>query len=99
MSVEEPVWCQLIKGIRYATRYPEPGCGRQRRGGKIRRVGKLSCAGIWPSTHRKSYERVAMERFEIEGGKIKRRWGGKGLGSAGPAAGNSTERMTLTVSD
>lgn len=25
----------------------------------------------------KSYEGVAMERFEIEGGKIKRRWGAR----------------------
>lgn len=73
----EPIWRQLIEGYGMqldiqsliaegnvvAARYVESGTFR------------APAFGHQPTG--KSYERVAMEWFEIEGGKIKRRWGAR----------------------
>jgi len=73
----EPIWRQLIEGYgmqlkvdsmvaegnTVACRYTETG------------IFKAPAFGNQPTG--KSYELVAMEWFEIEAGKIKRRWGGQ----------------------
>lgn len=73
----EPIWRQLIEGYGMqldiqsliaegnvlAARYVESGTFR------------VPAFGHQPTS--KSYERVAMEWFETEGGKIKRRWGAR----------------------
>ena len=77
----EPIWRQLIEGYSMqlsiqeliaegnvvAARYIETGTFRQR------------AFGNEPTG--KSYELIAMEWFEIEDGKIKRRWGARDAAS------------------
>ena len=77
----EPVWRQLIEGYGIHLKIQ----------GLIAEGGVVAARYIESGTFRapafgnqptgKSYELVAMEWFEIEGGKIKRRWGARDAAS------------------
>jgi steroid delta-isomerase-like uncharacterized protein len=73
----EPVWRQLIEG--YGIKLRVEGLIAEGNVVAARYVesGTFRAPAFGNQPTGKSYELVAMEWFEIEGGKIKRRWGAR----------------------
>jgi ketosteroid isomerase-like protein len=77
----EPVWRQLIEG--YGIQLRVEGLIAEGNVVAARYVesGTFQAPAFGNQPTGKSYELVAMEWFEIEGGKIKRRWGARDAAS------------------
>jgi steroid delta-isomerase-like uncharacterized protein len=73
----EPVWRQLIEG--YGMQLTIQGLIAEQNVVAARYIerGTFRAPAFGHQPTGKSYELVAMEWFEIEGGKIKRRWGAR----------------------
>jgi steroid delta-isomerase-like uncharacterized protein len=77
----EPIWRQLIEG--YGIRLKIEGLIAEGNIVAARYVesGTFRAPAFGNQPTGKSYELIAMEWFEIEGGKIKRRWGARDAAS------------------
>jgi steroid delta-isomerase-like uncharacterized protein len=77
----EPIWRQLIEG--YGIQLKIEGLIAEGNVVAARYVesGTFRAPAFGQQPTGKSYELVAMEWFEIEGGKIKRRWGARDAAS------------------
>ncbi len=77
----EPIWRQLIEG--YGMRLEIQGLIAEGNVVAARYVetGTFRASAFGQAPTGRSYELVAMEWFEIEGGKIKRRWGARDAAS------------------
>lgn len=73
----EPVWRQLIEG--YGMQLEILGLVAEGNtvAARYRETGTFRAPAFGCEPTGKSYELVAMEWFDIEGGKIKRRWGAR----------------------
>lgn len=77
----EPIWRQLIEG--YGIQFKVEGLIAEGNVVAARYVetGTFRSPAFGNQPTGRSYELVAMEWFEIEGGKIKRRWGARDAAS------------------
>jgi steroid delta-isomerase-like uncharacterized protein len=77
----EPIWRQLIEGYGVQLNIEELVAEGNRVAARYRETGTLKAPAFGVDPTGKSYELVAMEFFEIENGKIKRRWGARDAAS------------------
>ena len=77
----EPIWRQLIEG--YGIHFKIEGMIAEGNEVAVRYVekGTFRAPAFGNQPTGKSYELIAMEWFEIDGGKIKRRWGARDAAS------------------
>lgn len=76
-----PVWRQLIEGYGMQLRVEEMIAEGNRVAVRYTETGTFTRPAFGKQPTGKSYELVAMEWFEIEDGKIKRRWGARDAAS------------------
>lgn len=72
-----PVWQQLIEGYNMQLRIEGMVAEGNTVAVRYTETGTFTRLAFGHEPTGKSYELVAMEWFEIEGGKIKRRWGAR----------------------
>ncbi len=77
----EPVWRQLIEGFGMQLRIDGLIAEGNLVAARYLESGTFKAAAFGNQPTGKSYELVAMEWFEIERGKIKRRWGARDAAS------------------
>ncbi len=77
----EPIWRQLIEGYGIQLKIEELVAEGKRVAARYRETGTFNAPAFGVEPTGKSYELVAMEFFEIENGKIKRRWGARDAAS------------------
>lgn len=77
----EPVWRQLIEGYGMQLRIEQLVAEGGTVAARYTETGTFTRPAFGHEPTGKSYELVAMEFFEIEGGKIKRRWGARDAAS------------------
>ena len=77
----EPIWRQLIEGYGMQLRIEELIAEGNIVAARYVETGVFRSPAFGNQPTGKSYELVAMEWFEIEGGKIKRRWGARDAAS------------------
>lgn len=70
----EPVWRQLIEGYGMQLRLEELIAEGNRVAARFTETGTFRAPAFGREPIGRSYELVALELFEIEGGRIKRRW-------------------------
>ena len=73
----EPVWRQLIEGYGVQLHIEELVAEGNLVAARYTEIGTFKAPAFGNEPTGRSYELVAMEFFEIEGGKIKRRWGAR----------------------
>src|SRR3954452_6165160 len=73
----EPVWRQLIEGYGMQLRIEELVAEGSRVAARFTETGTFRAPAFGHQPTGKSYELVAIELFEIEGGRFKRRWGAR----------------------
>jgi steroid delta-isomerase-like uncharacterized protein len=73
----EPVWRQLIEGYGMQLRIDELVAEGDRVAARYTETGTFNAPAFGHQPTGKSYELVAMEFFEIQDGKIKKRWGAR----------------------
>lgn len=73
----EPIWRQLIEGYGMQLQVEELVAEGNRVAARYTETGTFRRAAFGHEPTGRSYRLVAMEWFEIEGGKIKRRWGAR----------------------
>ena len=73
----EPIWRQLIEGYGMQLSIQELVAQGNVVAARYIESGTFVAPAFGTEPTGKSYELVAMEWFEIEGGKIKRRWGAR----------------------
>src|SRR5690242_12193419 len=73
----EPVWRQLIEGYGMRLRIEELVAEGSRVAVRFTETGTFRAPAFGHQPTGRSYELVALELFEIEEGKIKRRWGAR----------------------
>jgi steroid delta-isomerase-like uncharacterized protein len=76
-----PVWRQLIEGYGMQLHVEEMIAEGNRVAVRYRETGSFLRPAFGKEPTGKSYELVAMEWFEIEGDRIKRRWGARDAAS------------------
>jgi steroid delta-isomerase-like uncharacterized protein len=76
-----PVWRQLIEGYGMQLQVEEMIAEGNRVAVRYRETGTFVRPAFGKEPTGKSYELVAMEWFEIEGDRIKRRWGARDAAS------------------
>jgi steroid delta-isomerase-like uncharacterized protein len=76
-----PVWRQLIEGYGIQLRIEEMIAEGNRVAVRYTETGTFTRPAFGKEPTGKSYELVAMEWFEIEDGKIRRRWGARDAAS------------------
>lgn len=77
----EPIWRQLIDGYGIQLEIEDLVAEGNRVAARYRETGTFRAPAFGREPTGKSYELVAMEWFEIEDGKIKRRWGARDAAS------------------
>lgn len=77
----EPVWRQLIEGYGMQLQIQELIAEGNVVAARYVEIGIFRAPAFGQQPTGKSYELVAMEWFEIEAGKIKRRWGARDAAS------------------
>ncbi len=77
----EPIWRQLIDGYGMQLEIVDLIAEGNRVAARFRETGTFRAPAFGREPTGKSYELVAMEWFEIETGKIKRRWGARDAAS------------------
>ena len=77
----EPVWRQLIEGYGIQLRIEDLIAERNIVAVRYLESGTFRAPAFGNQPTGQSYELVAIEWFEIEGGKIKRRWGARDSGA------------------
>jgi predicted ester cyclase len=77
----EPVWRQLIEGYGIKLRIEGLIAEGNIVAARYIESGTFQAPAFGNQPTGKSYELIAMEWFEIEGGKIKRRWGARDAAS------------------
>src|SRR4051812_48121674 len=82
----EPVWRQLIVGYGIQLRIEELLAEGDMVAARYTETGTFPAEAFGHQPTGKSYQLVAMEFFEIQNGKIRRRWGAKGFRFAGASA-------------
>lgn len=73
----EPVWRQLIEGYGMQLRIEELVAEGRIVAARYTETGTFTRPAFGHEPTGKSYELVAMEFFEIDDGKIRRRWGAR----------------------
>jgi steroid delta-isomerase-like uncharacterized protein len=73
----EPVWRQLMEGYGIQLRIEELVAEGSRVAARYTETGTFRAPAFGYQPTGRSYELVALELFEIEGGRIKRRWGAR----------------------
>jgi len=73
----EPVWRQLIEGYGMQLRIEEVVAEGNKVAVRYTETGTFKAPAFGHQPTGKSYELVALELFEIQDGKIKRRWGAR----------------------
>jgi predicted ester cyclase len=73
----EPIWRQLIEGYGIQLRIDGLIAEGNVVAARFFETGTFSAPAFGQQPTGRSYELVAMEWFEIEGGRIKRRWGAR----------------------
>jgi len=76
-----PVWRQLIEGYGMQLRIEEMIAEGNRVAVRYTETGTFTRPAFGKEPTGKSYELVAMEWFEIDGGRIRRRWGARDAAS------------------
>lgn len=74
LDAAEPVWRQLIEGYGMQLRIEELVAEGNRVAARYTETGTFKAAAFGHEPTGKSYQLVALELFEIEGGRITRRW-------------------------
>jgi steroid delta-isomerase-like uncharacterized protein len=77
----EPVWRQLIEGYGIQLRVEELVAEGGRVAARFTETGTFKAPAFGRQPTGRSYELVALELFEIEGGRIRRRWGARDAAS------------------
>jgi len=77
----EPIWRQLIEGYGIQLHIEEMVAEGNKVGVRYTETGTFKAPAFGHQPTGKSYELVALELFEIEDGKIKRRWGARDAAS------------------
>ena len=77
----EPVWRQLIEGYGMQLHIEELIADGNKVAARYTETGTFKAPAFGHQPTGKSYELVAIELFEIENGKIKRRWGARDAAS------------------
>ncbi len=77
MEKVEPIWRQLVEGYGMQLRLEELIAEGQMIAARYVETGTFRAPAFGNEPTGKSYTLLAMEWFEIEGGKIKRRWGAR----------------------
>ncbi len=77
----EPIWRQLIEGYGIQLKIESLIAEGNLAAARYTETGTFRAPAFGNQPTGKSYELVAMEWFEIEGGKIKRRWGARDAAS------------------
>ncbi|WP_299461370.1 ester cyclase [uncultured Gimesia sp.] len=77
----EPIWRQLIEGYGMQLQIQELVAEGNSVAARYLETGTFRAPAFGNQPTGKSYELVAMEWFEIEDGKIKRRWGARDAAS------------------
>ncbi len=73
----EPVWRQLIEGYAMQLRIEELVAEGNKVAARYTETGTFQAPAFGNQPTGRSYELVALELFEIEGGRIRRRWGAR----------------------
>lgn len=76
-----PVWQQLIEGYGMQLQIEELVAEGNKVAARFIERGTFKAAAFGHEPTGRSYELIAMELFEFEGGKIKRRWGARDAAS------------------
>lgn len=77
----EPIWRQLIDGYGMQLEIEDLIADGNRVAARYRETGTFRAPAFGREPTGRSYELVAMEWFEIEGARIKRRWGARDAAS------------------
>jgi len=77
----EPIWRQLIEGYGMRLRIEEMVAEGDKVAVRYTETGTFKAPAFGHEPTGKSYELVALELFEIENGRIKRRWGARDAAS------------------
>ena len=77
----EPIWRQLIEGYGIQLHIQEMVAEGNRVAVRYTETGTFKAPAFGHQPTGKSYELVALELFEIEDGRIKRRWGARDAAS------------------
>lgn len=77
----EPIWCQLIEGYGMQLRIEELIAEGNVVAARYVETGTFQAPAFGNQPTGKSYELTAIEWFEIEDGRIKRRWGARDAAS------------------
>jgi steroid delta-isomerase-like uncharacterized protein len=77
----EPVWRQLIEGYGMQLQIEELVAEGNKVAARYTETGTFKAPAFGHQPTGRSYELVALELFEIEDGKIKRRWGARDAAS------------------